>query len=156
MLLGFFLLLALAGPAGPASNDEALVMKSWKAFQAAVGAGDRPAVAGMTYFPFRHPALDVAGNAPLSRAQFLAKFDRIFTPGIRKQAAQGTPVRVTPADLREAKQDGADPCGQLGDWVVQLPPEEKIDFNRDDEAFLRLVFRVVQGKAVLHRVIGCQ
>ena len=94
-------------------------------------------------------------SATLTRDGFMTAFDKVFSEGIRRQVAKGTPVKVTAADIKEARDDGADPCGRLGDWVVQMRPDEKIDSSKDDEAFFRLVFRVVQGKVVFSRVIGC-
>ncbi|HET9321918.1 MAG TPA: hypothetical protein VFO27_19145, partial [Bryobacteraceae bacterium] len=100
-------------------------------------------------------SLAISAKGSLRRDAFIASFDKLFSEGIRKQVAKGTPVKVRQVDIDEAHEDGADPCGRLGDWVVQMPPEVKIDSSKDDEAFLRLVFRVVRGRAVFYRVIGC-
>src|SRR5437773_1706606 len=128
-----------------------LVMEAWKRFQDAVARNDKRAIARMTHFPFKHPSLLVAEKGTLTRDGFMTAFDKVFSEGIRRQVAKGTPVKVTAADIKEARDDGAEPCGRLGDWVVQVRPDEKIDSSKDDEAFFRLVFRVVQGKVVFSR-----
>ena len=136
-------------------STEQFVMAAWKRFQDAVARNDKRAIARMTHFPFKHPSLLVAEKGTLTRDAFMTAFDKVFSEGIRRQVAKGTPVKVTAADIKEARDDGADPCGRLGDWVVQMLPDEKIDSSKDDQAFFRLVFRVVQGKVVFSRVIGC-
>jgi hypothetical protein len=140
--------------AGQTPADPHLV-RTWRAFQQAVAHGQREQVAAMTFFPFTHPARAVSRTGKVSRAEFLAKYDRIFTAGIRKQIALGSPRPVTAKDIQEAKDEDLDPCGTLGDIVVFLPPDAPIDLQRDDETFLHVVFRKMAGKYVLHRVIGC-
>ena len=127
----------------------------WKAFQQAVARDDRDKVADMTFFPFSHPSLSVSKTGKLSRSQFLAAFDGIFTSGIRKQIALGSPRPVTAREIQEAKDEDLDPCGGPGDFVVWLPADVQIDDEKDDESFLHPVFRRVHGRYVFHRVIGC-
>jgi len=158
-VLGLVSCLVLVGSPAPsqksARSTRQLVMSAWKKFQDAVARNDKEAVVRITHFPFRHPSLAVAPKGSLTQEQFQSAFDKVFGEGIRRQVAKGTPVKVTQADIQEAQDDDADPCGRLGEWVVQMPPDEKIDSSKDDEAFFRLVFRVVQGKVVFYRVIGC-
>lgn len=139
----------------PAETADPQVVKAWKSFRAAVANSDARAVADMTHFPFRHPALEAAGEPVTSRKLFLARFTQIFTAGIRKQVAKGTPVAVTPETIQEAKDAGETACGEPGDWVVQLPPDQRLDLGRDDEAYLRLAFRVIEGKVLFHRILAC-
>ncbi len=150
------LLVAIASTRLAAADPtEAQVRKTWKTFRTAVATADAHAVADMTYFPFRHPALEAAGEPVTSRKLFLTRFGLIFTSGIRKQVAKGTPIAVTTEAIQEAKDSGESACGEPGDWVVQLPPDQKLDLGRDDEAYLRLAFRVIDGKVLFHRMLAC-
>ncbi|HEY7574592.1 MAG TPA: hypothetical protein VIB08_05475 [Thermoanaerobaculia bacterium] len=148
-------LVAAAGLAAVACLRAATLEETWKTFQQAVAAGDRQKVAGMTVFPFSQPSTSVKRSGKLSRDEFLAAYERIFTEGIRRQVALGRPRAVTQEDIDEARDDDLDPCGGLGDFIVALPPEAIRENAPDDEIFLRLVFRRVGDRYLLDRIIGC-
>ncbi len=128
----------------------------WKQFQDAVARSDKEAVADMTRFPFSHPRLTVSKTGQLSRAEFIANYDRIFTPGMRRQIAKGHLHRVTQTDIKGAENDGEDVCGSLNDYVVEMPENAAINYQDDDESFLHPVFKQFNGKLQLKSVIGCE
>ncbi len=150
LLLAF----AEAGARAPAQTGHT-AQRFWQQFQAAVAASDKQRIAGLTVFPFRHQSLRVTASGALDRAEFLNKFDLIFSRGVRRQVARGQLRQVTKADLRAAEREGLDACGEPGDYVVHFLPGEQINYDDDDEAFLHLVFRQINGRFMLHRVIGC-
>jgi hypothetical protein len=84
-----------AAPASAAPSQAARFHAFFEAFRKAVLAGDRNAVADMTLFPFKdfrsghycEPGLKDCTVSPdtaagRNRAQFLARYDRIFTPAV--------------------------------------------------------------------------
>jgi hypothetical protein len=146
---------AAAALAAVACLRAATLEETWKTFQQAVAAGDREKVAAMTVFPFSHPSKAVTRSGKLSRSEFLAGYDKIFTQGIRRQVSLGSPRAVTQEDIDDARADDLDPCGQLGDFVVFLPPEKIREDAPDDEIFLRLVFRKTGSRYVFQEIIGC-
>ena len=121
------------------------------AFRRAVMANDKHEVARHAHFPFSDPRWP----EPLSKAEFLREYDRIFSYGVRRQVEHGVVRRVNQRDVAEAARDELDSCGAAGDLLLELPTSFEVDYANDDEAFLRLVFRRIAGALVLWRVIGC-
>lgn len=126
-------------------------VRAFLAFRRAVLANDKEEVARHAHFPFSDPRWP----QPLSKADFLREYDRIFSRGVRQQIAHGVLRKVNHRDIAEAARDELDSCGAAGDLLLELPANFKIDYTDDDEAFLRLVFRRIAGALVLVRVIGC-
>ena len=126
-------------------------VRAFLAFRRAVLANNKEEVARHVHFPFSDPRWP----EPLSKADFLREYDRIFSQGVRNQIDHGALRQVNQRDLAEAARDELDSCGAARDLLLELPTNFKVDYASDDEAFLRLVFRRIAGALLLVRVIGC-
>lgn len=78
--------LTLALPAQQAAAAPVASQQSFKAFfsdfRSAVLADDRARVAGMVKLPFKDFSEGPVNRSAATRAQFIANFDKLFTPGV--------------------------------------------------------------------------
>ena len=124
---------ALAEPAAPApvaaQRSHARFQTFFEDFRAAVLANDREAVASMTQFPFTDYRADCvvspASATSRNKAEFLARYDRIFTPAVI--------AAIRDRRLR-AFQSGVDD-GEVGGPIVRGEHILQLDDTGDQRVF---------------------
>jgi hypothetical protein len=109
----------------------------FEGFRAAVLAGDKAKVATMTALPFKDFASGEVDRSAATRAQFLARYEQIFTPAVIAAIRSGK-VRA----FKPGSDDGEAP-GPLGKGEYLLDAPDEAD---------QLVFSPKNGTYVLSRV----
>jgi len=143
--LSFTAALALAAaitPAIPATAAIAAPARQgfgpfFAGFRAAVLAGDKAKVAGMVALPFKDFAGGEVDRSAATRAQFLAHYDRIFTPAVIAAIRAG---KVRPFKPGSDDGEAPGPIGK-GEYLLDAP-----DFTD------QLVFSPRGGTYLLTRV----
>jgi hypothetical protein len=108
---------ALAAPKTAASTKAASFQTFFTGFRQAVLANDRNRVADMAAFPFKDFSGGEVDRSAATKAQFLAHYDRIFTPAVIAGIRTGK-IRA----FKPGSDDGEAP-GPIskGEYILDIP-----------------------------------